>query len=95
MSAIADLLQKLLDAAKGIPGLMRDRKRKRILQSMLNDPTYEWRKLSTLARAVGASEEKTRELLISIGARGSAASDADELWGLTTRVGTAGTRSDA
>ena len=58
---------------------------------MLNDPTFRWRKLATLARAIGASEEKTRELLIDIGARASTTAG-PELWGLTSDVGAAGTR---
>jgi hypothetical protein len=92
MSAIADLLGKLIDAAKGVPGLRRDQKRMRILRDMLGDPAYEWRSIATLARSIGASEESTRDLLISIGARASAGSGG-ELWGLTSRVGTTGTHT--
>ncbi len=59
---------------------------------MLEDPEFEWRSIAILARSVGAPEEKVRELLISIGARASTGAGG-ELWGLTSRVGTAGTRT--
>jgi hypothetical protein len=91
MGPIVGFLGKLVDAAKGLPGVVRDVRRKRILRSMLKDPTFEWRKLDTLARAIGAPEEKTRELLIDIGARAATSSGA-ELWALTSEVGAAGTR---
>ena len=90
-SAIAELLSKLLGAAGGLPGVRRDRKRKAILRTMLQDSRFEWRSISTLARSIGASEEKTRELLISIGGRASAQGKT-ELWGLTSRVGSSGTK---
>ena len=92
VSAIAELLGKLVEATKGLPGLRRDLKRKDLLRSMLEDPAYKWRSLETLARSVGASDDKTRELLISIGARASTAGGA-EVWGLTTRVGASGTQA--
>ena len=91
MNAIASLIQALLEAAKGLPGLRRDQKRKDLLRSMLEDKTYKWRSLSTLARSIGASDDKTRELLISIGARASTA-QGSEVWGLKSRVGASGTQ---
>jgi hypothetical protein len=91
IGAILELLTKLLTAAQGVPALRRDRQRRSILRDMLEDPSYEWRSVSTLARSIGASDDQARELLISIGARASAGSG-DELWGLTSRVGTSGVR---
>jgi len=92
VSAIAELLGKLIEATTSLPGLRRDLKRKDLLKSMLEDPAYKWRSLETLARSVGASDEKTRELLISIGARASTA-EGPEMWGLTSRVGMSGTQA--
>ena len=66
-----------------------DSLRRRQLREMLDEPNPEWRRLQTLCRAVGASEEHTRDLLIQVGARGSVTSG-PELWGLTSRVGRAG-----
>jgi hypothetical protein len=86
MSVLSSVIDNLFEAVKGLPGLRRDQKRKQILRDMLEDPRYEWRSLTRLARASGTSEEKTRELLISIGARASAGRG-EELWGLRTRVG--------
>ena len=71
--------------------LRRDQKRKRLLRAMLEDEAYKWRSIGTLARSIGVSEDKTRELLISIGARASAA-PGEEMWGLAERVGTSGIR---
>ncbi|HEY8723581.1 MAG TPA: hypothetical protein VIL92_06935 [Gaiellaceae bacterium] len=91
MSFILGLLDRLIAAGKGVPGLRRDQKRMAILQAMLEDSAYEWRSVSTLARSVGLSDEKTRDLLIAIGARASAGGG-DEIWALTSRVGASGTQ---
>ena len=93
VGSILDALARLLEAAKGLPGLRRDQKRKSILRAMLEDPRFEWRSIETLARSVGAPEAKTRELLISIGARASAGGSS-EVWGLMSRVGASGMRAD-
>lgn len=58
---------------------------------MLSDASFEWRSLETLARAVGADESKTRDLLVSIRARASAGGGR-EVWGLIERVGQSGIR---
>lgn len=49
---------------------------------MLNDDRFpeHWRRMSTLSRVIGASEQTTKRLLIEVGARGSEKDDA--LWGL-------------
>ena len=86
MSVLSTVIDRLFEAGKGVPGLRRDQKRKQILRDMLEDPRYQWRSLARLARASGTSEEKTRELLVSIGARASGGRG-EELWGLRTRVG--------
>ena len=59
-----------------------DRERTALLTTMLNDGRFpnHWRKISTLARVIGASEATTKRLLISLGARGS--ENDDGLWGL-------------
>ena len=87
--SIAQLVGKLLDSAQGLPGLRRDLKRKETLRQLLEEPRFKWRSISTLSRAAGASDEKTRELLVSIGARASVAAG-DEVWGLKSRVGVSG-----
>jgi hypothetical protein len=90
MNAMFEFAGKLLDSLKGLPGLRRDQKRKATLRGLLEkDADVKWRSLSVLARSIGASEEKTTELLVSIGARGSVKSGA-EVWGLKSRVGTTG-----
>ena len=85
MSAIVELLGKLFGSVKELPGLRRDQKRKATLRDLLEDPKFRWRGIGTLARAVGASEDRTRDLLISIGARASVA-EGEEVWGLRSRV---------
>jgi hypothetical protein len=89
VTAIVEFFARLLEASKDLPGVRRDQKRKAILIAMLSEH-FEWRRLATLARAVGASDEKTRELLISINARAST-TGGDEAWGLIARVSATGT----
>ena len=89
MNAILELLGKLLDSSKALPGLRRDQKRKDTLRELLEAKDLRWRSIATLSRAIGASEEKTRELLVSIGARASVGSG-DEVWGLKSRVDSRG-----
>jgi hypothetical protein len=89
IGAITDLLRALLGIGERLPGVRRDQRRKRLLRDMLTDETFEWRSIGTLARSVGTSEDKTRELLVSIGARASA-TPGEEMWGLAERVGTSG-----
>lgn len=59
-----------------------DKKRRKILEEMLDDSrfTERWRKLNTLSAVIGANEEETKRLLFEIGARGS--ENADGKWGL-------------
>lgn len=57
--------------------------REKILREMLENPKFEWRKLSTLASVIGCDEEATKDLLIAIEARGSEKEDG--LWGLQSR----------
>jgi len=86
VSAIFELLGKLLDVTKGLPGARRDAKRKATLRNQLEkDPRIKWMSISTLAGSIGASEEKTKELLNDIGARGSVGENKD-MWGLKSRV---------
>jgi hypothetical protein len=85
ITAIVQLIGELLDSIKGLPGLRRDLKRKKTLRSMLNNRDYKWRSLESRSRAIGATDEKTIETLVSIGARGSTGSRAN-MWGLSERV---------
>jgi len=56
---------------------------KEILKTMLHHPQYRWRKLSTLANAVGLEPAETRLLLLELGARGHM--KAGTKWGLVSR----------
>jgi len=86
VSAIFELLGKLLDISKGLPGARRDAKRKATLRELLEkDPKIKWISIGTLANSIGVSEEKTKELLNDIGARGSVG-EKREMWGLKSRV---------
>lgn len=60
-----------------------DKSRQEILKEMLEDTSFEWRNLSTLAAVVGCNEEITKHHLIAIGARGSENNDGK--WGLISR----------
>lgn len=53
-----------------------------LLQKMLASGP-QWRKLDTLARVTGLSEQHAKEYLIEIGARGSETNG--DLWGLISR----------
>lgn len=56
------------------------------LTAMLNDPAWDWRKLSTLAQAIGESEADTMILLARVRAR-AARDTGNALYGLVSRVG--------
>jgi hypothetical protein len=75
----------------GLRGAIRRRRQKRILRGMLAQGTYTWRKLSTLAKAVGEQgpdgQDRVRALLTAIKARASAREGDQEVWGLISRVG--------
>lgn len=86
MSAILELLGKLADAVKAVPAVRRNRNRKATLRKELEHPDFRWRSLSRLARAIGASEQETRDLLSEMGARGGTGKDGEEIWGLRSRV---------
>lgn len=60
-----------------------DKKRQEILKSMLEDAAFDWRTLETLAAVIGCDEEKTKNHLIAICARGSEKNDGK--WGLISR----------
>lgn len=60
-----------------------DEAAKSILRQMLGVESSHWRTMRTLSNVVGLSEERTRELLLEIGARGSESNP--ELWGLISR----------
>lgn len=59
--------------------------RKQLLTTLLQNK--EWRRLSTLSKVIGATEEETKRLLISVGARGSEnrRKDGEEIWGLISK----------
>lgn len=60
-----------------------DKSRQKILKDMLEDKSFEWRNLSTLAAVVGCDEETTKHHLIAIKARGSEENDGK--WGLISK----------
>jgi len=60
-----------------------DEAAKLILRQMLEASGLHWQTIRTLSNVVGLSQERTRELLLEIGARGSKLNP--ELWGLVSR----------
>jgi len=60
-----------------------DETAKKLLKQMLEVESLHWRTLHTMSNVVGLSQERTRELLLEIGARGSEANP--DLWGLISR----------
>ncbi len=60
--------------------------RKVLLEQLLSDERWKFRKLSTLARVVGVTEEQCRDLLISIEARALANTSKSERWALISRA---------
>jgi hypothetical protein len=90
---VASLISSIVDNVFGmlgkVPAARRDEKRKAILRDTLGDERYTWRSIGTLSRLIGETDEdRTRDLLISIGARASTGSSDEEMWGLISRVGT-------
>jgi hypothetical protein len=73
----------LLHCLKERASAKRDEPRKRLLREMLESPNHNWRRLDTLKHVIGADEETTKTLLLSIDARAS--EDGQPLWGLTKR----------
>ena len=61
----------------------KDEPRKALLRKMLKHPDHKWRRLDTLMHVIGTDEEKTKSLLLQIGARAS--EDGKPLWGLISR----------
>ncbi len=57
---------------------------KELLTEMLNHKDYKWRRLETLMHVIGADEEKTKRLLLEVGARAS--EDGQSLWALKSRA---------
>ena len=57
-----------------------DAARKKLLRQMLEDKRHDWRKLTILARVIGADEDTTKRVLLEIDARGSEAGD--DVWAL-------------
>ena len=63
--------------------LNRDQPRRDLLTTLLNDPKWNWRNLSTLQHVIGSDEETTKRLLLELGARAS--EDGKPIWGLVSR----------
>lgn len=80
VSILGNLLQ---DCLRGKTQRRIDRCRQKLLRNLLEDETFQWRKLSTLSSVIGCNEEQTKAHLIAIGARGSEKSD--DMWGLISR----------
>jgi len=75
--------QVLLYWLKERPASRLAKLRKGLLERMLKDKRWTWRRLSTLSHVIGADETTTQTLLIEIGARAS--EDGSEIWGLISR----------
>jgi hypothetical protein len=93
---VGKLVEPIVDGIRAVPGVLKRRRQKRILLGMLKQDRYRWRRLSTLAQAIGEAghEAKVRDLLISIGARAYVREkDQVEVWGLISRVGSSGLAS--
>lgn len=60
-----------------------DEAAKALLKHMLEVKELRWRTIHTMANVIGLTDERTRELLLEIGARGSEVNP--ELWGLVSR----------
>jgi len=61
----------------------KDKPARELLLKMLKHKDYPWRELETLTHVIGADEEKTKRLLLEIGARAS--EDKKGLWALLSR----------
>ncbi len=55
-----------------------------LLTEMLGHTDYVWRNLETLMHVIGTDEEKTKRLLLEVGARAS--EDGQAKWALKTRA---------
>ena len=55
-----------------------------LLSEMLNHNVHKWRNLEILMHVIGADEEKTKRLLLEIGARAS--EDGQPMWALKSRA---------
>lgn len=62
----------------------REKPAREILNEMLSRNDYVWRELETLMHVIGADDEKTKRLLLEIGARAS--EDGRALWALKSRA---------
>jgi hypothetical protein len=64
------------------PVLKKEKTQKNILHQMLDDNRYpdKWRRIEVLSAVIGENEEKTKQLLIDVAARGYEKDG--ELWGL-------------
>jgi hypothetical protein len=84
IGAIATLGGTLLNAhlARTRPNPA-DETAKALLTYMLKVKELRWRTIHTMANVIGRTDERTRELLLAIGARGSEANP--DLWGLISR----------
>ena len=64
--------------------LKKEKPARELLTNMLNHNEHTWRKLETLMHVIGADEEKTKRLLLEVGARAS--EDGQDLWALLSRA---------
>ena len=55
-----------------------------LLKEMLEHTEHTWRNLDTLAHVIGSDEERTKRLLLEVGARAS--EDGQPKWALKTRA---------
>ena len=89
MDPVSALINACANVAVHLPGFRRDLLRKRLLRTSLRNPQHKWISIETLARAAALTgdPEKTRDLLISIGARPSRKPGGREMWALIDRAG--------
>ena len=59
----------------------RDKKRKGLLRTMLDNPGPDgWRKMETMAAVIGADREETARLLIELDARANEKAGGNDVW---------------
>lgn len=75
--------QRSLHWIKEWPAVRLAARRKALLKQLLEDETWTWRKLNTLASVIGADDSTTKGLLLEIGARGN--ERGTDMWGLIER----------
>jgi len=75
------LAQWVLHYLKTAGQRKRDKKRKALLEQMLNNPGPKgWRKMTTMSGVIGADREETARLLIEMDARANEKEEGNDVW---------------